>query len=207
MQILDASPTVEDCTFTANFGNRSAGAMLIKGASPAGIRRCTFTGNTASPTFAQGGAIAIEGASPSLVACTFSSNSSYEGGALDIRGTSHLAVINTFFIANSAVEGGAIHTEFGDAGGTLVNCVFSSNSAVSHGGAIDAGANSPAVLELINCTLAGNWVSAPGPLDGDGVVGILDLLACWPPGERVLIHLRPALPTSTATVVSASSTC
>ena len=90
-------------------------------------------------------------------------------------------MVNTSFIENSGYEAGAIHTEFGTAGGTFVNCLFRENTSQIEGGAINPGSNG--TLTFINCTFADNSVVSTG---GGGAIyaettgpdGLVNLTNC-----------------------------
>ena len=105
-----------------------------------------------------GGGMVINNASPVVIRVTFTDNTapSHGGGAMNIAGSSDPIVVNTSFIENSGYEAGAIHTEFGTAGGTFVNCLFRENTSQIEGGAINPGSNG--TLTFINCTFADNSV-------------------------------------------------
>ncbi|MCH7813074.1 MAG: right-handed parallel beta-helix repeat-containing protein, partial [Planctomycetes bacterium] len=131
--LLNASPTLIDCTFRDNRSSRApsvtgggGGIYARLDCSPTLIR-CAFLGNEA--TFGSGGAYQTQlGGSPLLIDCTF--------------------------LYNRAVTGGAFGNDA--AKPTFLNCRFHGNAAETRGGALES-AGVGAELHLINCALIGNW--------------------------------------------------
>src|SRR5688500_8157453 len=103
---VGGSPTIRNCTFTANRASRG-GAIYNAGSGAAPtIVDCTFTGNYAG---AAGGGIANAAAANATVTnCTFARNYSYEGGGI-----------------NNAYDSGAV---------TVTGCTFEENTCQSGGG-------------------------------------------------------------------------
>ena len=134
----------------------------------------------------QGAGILIESASPLIVRCTLTANDAVcsdpknpqgdegQGGAIHIGGNSSPTLINCSFIANTACEGAALHTEASGtdiAEATLINCLFAGNTSSAHGGAIDAGGFDAANLRIINCTFVNNTADdGGGPEQGGGAI-------------------------------------
>ncbi|MEE8153455.1 MAG: right-handed parallel beta-helix repeat-containing protein [Phycisphaerales bacterium] len=114
-----------------------------------------------------GAGMLISDASLAVVRIIFTDNSAphHGGGGMDIRDDSDPLVVNTSFIGNFGREAGALHTEDGTAGGTFVNCLFSGNTSIIEGGAINPGGGE--TLKFINCTFADNSVENN---DGGGAI-------------------------------------
>jgi predicted outer membrane repeat protein len=133
------SPTITDCTFTANTVTEQGAGMFNTNSSPT-LTGCTFSFNSISQNGGVGAGMEVLGSSsPILTNCVFLANStSFAGGALNNNGTCEL--IDCLFDSNvSQNQGGAISS-----GGplTLVNCTFAGNMASltgSGGGAIYVG--------------------------------------------------------------------
>lgn len=147
-----SSPTVTNCTFKENRA-RDGGAMENHWSSPTLIN-CTLIGNSASCC---GGAIYnLNESFPTLIGCKFSGNSAGDdgGGIYNYWCNRTLTITNCTFSANSSVDSvGAVYNYF--SGPTLTNCIFSGNSADCGGGIC----NWVSCPTLTNCTFAGN--SAP----------------------------------------------
>ncbi len=125
-----SSPTITNCTFTANAANRGGG-MYNSSSSPT-ITNCTFSANTA--TF--GGGMYNDGSSPTITNCTFSANTgSSSGGGIENNISSSPTITNCTFSANTAYAGGGIDN-FGSNSTTIANCTFSANTATFGGGGI-----------------------------------------------------------------------
>lgn len=151
---LNATPVVTGSTFHANTGGTNGGAIYNAEGSHASYSDCVFTENTSSI----GGAMCNDASSPSITRCQFTSNrgAAFGGGVYNNAG-SHAVIMNSSFIANTAVTGGG--------GGLcnnnlstsdLTNCLFASNTAVD-GGAIGSRFNSG--VTVTNCTFSHNVAS------------------------------------------------
>jgi hypothetical protein len=118
-----SSPTIEGCTFTANFGIRG-GAIAI-GGSVATVSRCVFAGNEAI----RGAAIYLAGASMSAMECTFAGNRN----GLYLFNSSHATVSKSIiaFSHQGAAAVCAIESSanldccdvFGNVGGDWTECL------------------------------------------------------------------------------------
>ena len=132
------SPTISDCTFTAN-GAVSGGAIYIanQGADFATVQNCAFTSNTAT---ASGGSIYIVSTSPILLDDQFLTNSAPFAGAI-YNSSSNDMLVNCLFASNSTPGwGGAIYNYLSSP--TITNCTFTANHAGEYGGAIENDYNS-----------------------------------------------------------------
>ena len=79
MLLDSASPTLNNCSFLANFASSSGGALYIKSASAPVLTNCAFIGNS---VFSFGGAVYITSSTPTFVNCTFVANTAPTGMAL-----------------------------------------------------------------------------------------------------------------------------
>jgi hypothetical protein len=159
-----ASPTINNCTITANItGSRGDGMYNRAGSNPI-ISNCRFTNNgvvgmgnnsgaaiyneSSSPTilncvfsanaaYIGAGAIHNFNASPTITGCTFTSNwSRYSGGAISVEGATSAPVItDCTFTSNLSQFSGTIRTSL-SATVTVVDSAFIGNSA-QYGGALD----------------------------------------------------------------------
>ncbi len=139
-----------NCTFINSYADKQASAIE---SSVAGLNiiNSTFIGenrfNTTTP------ALYIWGHNTSVINCNFINNtvSNGYGGAIFItNGVRNCIVINSTFINNSAVSGGAIHSN--SIGLIIDNCTFINNSATFGGAVSIEGQNS----SLENCDFYDN---------------------------------------------------
>ncbi len=90
--------------------------------------------------------------------CTFVGNVAEYGGGLAITGgVAH--VVNCRFEANQAYLGGAMYVNYADS--TLANCLFTGNTA-DEGAGSGVYAEPDSDVNLVNCTLVGNFSSSHG---------------------------------------------
>ena len=156
MYILNATPTVSNCTFLYNTtGDDYAGAVYTKTTAPV-LTDCLFENNQSK----YGGAVYSQNSTISYVGCTFRGNTAVEyGGAAYGEGLPTPSYMNCLFEGNSAgFGGGAIEGSF-----TLAeNCVFTGNTATDTGGAIDFFLDSNPVIS--NCVFYNNSSDAGGAI-------------------------------------------
>jgi parallel beta-helix repeat protein len=156
------SPTISNCTFTDNTANYEGGGMSNFGGSPT-LTNCTFEGNSAD---SNGGGVYINNSSPSLTGCTFTNNTTLWGGGMYNHANSETIVISCEFTNNTAANtGGGIFTWSPP---TLTNTIVCGNtSGQIWGEYTDGGGNTIAGVCPLDCP----------DINGDGYVGITDLLA------------------------------
>lgn len=170
MYMVDASPTVSDCTFINNSAN-SGGGVYISGMSPS-ITDCTFTNNSALLAeywFEEhgGGGVFVFQSSPIISDCTFTQNTSETDGG-GIRNIESLTIVrNCSFSNNTAdVDGGGIDNYDGQYPYipiTVEDCTFDSNVAGASGGfAEGGGVNSQGSITVSGCTFNDNSASHEG---------------------------------------------
>ena len=151
-----ASPEITNCTFSNNSasGNYSdGGGMYNVNSSSPVLTNCTFSGNSAS--YCGGGMYNVNSSSPTLTNCTFSNNStSGDGGGMYNTSSSSPVLTNCTFTNNSAYDGyGGGMYNYNNSSPVLTNCTFSNNSAGSGGGMCNWESTSPV---LTNCTFSNN---------------------------------------------------
>jgi hypothetical protein len=153
-----SSPTVSNCTFSANTAFLvihigEGGGMYNSGSSPT-VTNCTFSGNDASGkgggmynlnssttvtncTFSgntadRGGGMYNEISSPTVSGCTFSGNadsaSGVGGGGMANDDSSPTVSTCSFFDNSTGVRGGGM-ANFNGSSPTVANCIFSENDA------------------------------------------------------------------------------
>jgi len=152
-----ASPTVTNCTFTANSAINYGGGMCNDDGSSPTIRDCTFGGNSAA---SGGGMCNDDGSSPTLTNCAFTTNSAQQwgGGIYNRPFNSNPMLTDCNFIGNSAAFGGGMCNFISTP--TLTNCTFSGNLADANGaGMYNLYDSSPI---LTNCSFTANWANSNG---------------------------------------------
>ena len=176
--------TIASSIANSNFVNNSAfywGGAIKSYAGSFDLTNCNFTGNYAG---ASGGALhisrsaSLEDVVPTVNNCIFSNNdagstisaggSSNRGGAICVEGI--IAVYNSAFYGNTAVDGGAIYAGF--ANNMIDNCTFVSNSAVN-GGAIN---NYHGSINVTNSYFEANIASYGGAIANYQTYGYVNLL-------------------------------
>jgi len=190
VEIIDASPTIRNCTITSNTGGDAHGVHIRKSSNPR-IENCLIEGN--QMTFGRGGGILIDSEgvdtapAPLIVGCTIQSNSASQGGG-GIAVLDGTPVVTNCVIsgntANGGVGGGGIYAlgATSAAGGqqnptctdgcsgsdavTLTNCLIANNSApnsAQDGGGVYLSMNDTGRLAVIsNCTFSGNTAGRYG---------------------------------------------
>ncbi|GAB3983095.1 hypothetical protein GCM10028806_56050 [Spirosoma terrae] len=135
------SPVIKNCFFTKN--RAEGGGAVYNGGSSSGYSaphflNCIFDQNTAFNS--NGGAIKNTYSSPSFVNCLFHRNRSeyFSGGAI---------AFGICYVGNSKPS--------------IVNCIFSQNSAVFYGGAVYFGSLYEGVATpiILNCTFTKNYIT------------------------------------------------
>jgi hypothetical protein len=153
MYNVSASPTIVNCTFTANNADYGGAGMTNLSGSNAVVTNCLFTANTSSV----GGGMLNDGSSPVVSDCTFSSHNVSFGGGGMFNTSSTATITNCVFSNNSGHIGGGMYND--GASPMVSGCTFSENSGSIGGGA----ANSTGSLAVFtDCTFTGNQASSEG---------------------------------------------
>ena len=152
MYNINSSPTVRNCTFTANMAFRGAG-MYSKGGAPQ-ISACKFAGNVCHFEFAYetyGGGIYSESSSLSVADCTFTDNWGRAGGGIySLGGT--VSISGSTFDKNVAGSGGGVCSHKSSL--TLQNSTFYKNIENDFSGSALFAKESR--TEVLNCTFSAN---------------------------------------------------
>ena len=144
----EGNPTVTNCTFSANMAG-SGGGMYNSEGNPT-VTNCTFSGNN---THGSGGGMFNNYSSPTVTNCTFTNNNEGDGyGGGMGNSNSYPTVTNCTFSGNSAGLGGGMHNR-DNSSPTVTNCTFSDNTAWEGGGMGNDEYSSPTVT---NCTFSRN---------------------------------------------------
>ncbi len=152
-----ASPTVRNCTFSANYAAHHGGGMYNNHSSPT-VTGCEFSDNAA---LSEGGGMYNVHSSPTVTGCTFSANATVDvnssGGGMSNDNSSPTVTSCTFLGNTTNVgPGGGMHNL--DSSPFVSNCTFLSNTADNGGGM----SNSHASPTLESCTLSGNYAMSNG---------------------------------------------
>lgn len=158
IHVGEANVTVENCSFSKNYGRNGGSLYSDKAKAQLTVKGCTFTEDY---TYNTGGSINNSNGTQTIEDCTFTR------------------------CYNQVGTGGAIHINGASAVQTLKNCVFSACEASSKysyettdsracGGAVSV---QNAFLDIIGCTFDGNMGSAGSAMflqKGDGLVRVTD---------------------------------
>lgn len=158
IHVGEAKLTVENCSFSKNYGRNGGSFYTDKDKAELTVKGCTFTEDY---TYNTGGSINNSNGTQTIEDCTFTR-------CYNLVGT-----------------GGAVHVNGASAVQTLKNCVFSACEANRNNSylKVDAKACGGAVcvqnayLDIIGCTFDGNMGSAGSAMllqSGDGLVRVTD---------------------------------
>lgn len=158
IHVGEANVTVENCSFSKNYGRNGGSLYSDKAKAQLTVKGCTFTEDC---TYNTGGSINNTNGTQIIENCTFT-------GCYNLGGT-----------------GGAIHINGGSAVQTLKNCVFTACEANRNNSylKVDAKASGGAIsvqnanLDISGCTFDGNMGSAGSAMllqSGDGLIRVSD---------------------------------
>ncbi|MHC4110689.1 MAG: right-handed parallel beta-helix repeat-containing protein, partial [Planctomycetota bacterium] len=145
------------CTFEDNstVPGATGGGGICNDRSLMTLKNCTFSGNQTS-SGSGGGVYNRENSDANAVGCVFTGNSAYYYGC-GMYNRGDAMVVNSTFSGNSGhlythSNGGGVADYYGDSL-TVVNCIFSGNSAGFGGGIFNRRSSS---VSVVNCTFSGN---------------------------------------------------
>ena len=155
----DSVFTITNSTFRNNGAGTSSGVINVVSNSSFNINSSVFTNNTAG---SHGGVIATAGSLFNVTDCSFTENNAISFGGVIITGTSILTVSNSTFTSNSAPLGGGVITALNQFSLSIIDCLFTDNSAIGKG--IGGGVlliassflNSTTMITLVNSTFHNN---------------------------------------------------
>jgi len=149
--------TVKNCVITANYAEFGGGMMNENGAS-ASVIGCTFVGNRAGQQ--AGGLYSNSTANTSTILnCTFrGNNGSVDGGGAYLR--ARAVMTNCAFSGNTATNGGGMQIIAAQSNFVVTNCTYSGNTAGTGGGIYNASNSNPP--QYNNCVIWGNTATVAG---------------------------------------------
>ncbi|MAE68904.1 MAG: hypothetical protein CME06_00385 [Gemmatimonadetes bacterium] len=165
--ILDSDVRVSNSAFTKNLDKAIiASSWNSQSTSRVLIEDCTIAGNEST---AMGGGIQVRdnGTEVRIQRCaiignrtTGSPNDGHGGGLMQGPGRGHLEITNSLIAWNEATgRGGGIAISDGTA--LLSNCLVLENAAADQGGGLRF-TSSDSTLQVLNCTITGNWAGLAG---------------------------------------------
>ncbi len=156
-----SSPVMRNCTITQNAAGGAGGGMVIFDGSDPVIENCLFSDNL---SFGSGGGVYINGAAPVFRECRFYNNEGaiggstlYSGGAVSVKLGCDPVFENCVFEENLSQRSGGGIASFSVT--KIVNCLFSSNEAVTIGGAVFLSSGNLITSPVTNCTFSDNNAS------------------------------------------------
>lgn len=191
---LQSSPynmnvTVADCQFARNLVESGSVLSTMDLAVTMTVEDCLFLENTVTA-----GALRFEGSSLEVRRSVFFANKLFDessiSGAVYLV-TEQAIIENVHFLGNEGVHGGALST-LGST--TLINCVFSGNTA-KKAAAVDGRR-----LKMINCTVANNRnTEVSGAIASTESLELTNSVlwgntSSWQAGEGAQIHLWNEIP-------------
>ena len=177
IRIVDASPTITNCTIESCTADERGGGIRVVRGHPV-IDSCVFIQNHA----VEGGAIAVEDGAVTIRHCSFSSNEGDDlGGALLLDGTT-VVVQDCSFTRNETSTsygdetsaGGAVHILGSQA--DFISCDFEQNVA-RKGGAISL--RRPSSVSLSACSFYANRAGTYTSI-GSGYGAAVHMYGCSP---------------------------
>ena len=154
IQIQFCTPTISNCTFTANSTDGMGGGIITN--SDIILANCIFSGNTAG----KGAGVYIYHSNPTLLNCSFIDNSAdYSGGGM-YNNNSSPTVTGCSFTRNFAWDGeGAGIYNRDNSSPTVTDCTFINNWSEGGSGISNYWYSDPNVT---GCTFTENGVEGPG---------------------------------------------
>ncbi|OIN55800.1 beta strand repeat-containing protein, partial [Arsenicibacter rosenii] len=134
LQLIDSSPTIENCLIIDNITDYEGGGAYVAGGNPLFLR-CVFQNNATTQT--SGGGLFLDATVTQLLACTVAGNVALNnGGGISAQYSSY-TITDTVFENNTAQSffgGGLFSSE--DIAPELTGCTFTGNHAAMVGGGI-----------------------------------------------------------------------
>lgn len=167
----NSNPTITNCSFINNFANDQGGGIENYINSRPVLTDCSFGGNEATHgggvynymsdaeltscffTENAGSAILNYNANPTIIMCSFNSNSCVGNGAAIHDNNSNPEIIYCDFTNNTAQNGGGIHNQ-NISSPVIEDCNFAGNTAVNGGGGGMSNDNSSP--QITNCIFRNN---------------------------------------------------
>ncbi|MBN1314049.1 MAG: right-handed parallel beta-helix repeat-containing protein [Anaerolineales bacterium] len=156
-QTTSSSPMLTNVTLTGNSATYAGGGIYNSNGSHPTLTNVNLNRNTVASGNG-GGMYNYSNCNPILTDVTFEGNSAQSGGGFFNDVNSSPTLVNVVFTDNSATENGGGMFNWENSSATLTNSTFSGNSA-AYGGGI---CNSSSAMELMNATFSGNSATVKG---------------------------------------------
>ena len=163
----DNANTISGSTFKKNTAAVKGGAVVIE--KDTVITKSTFDSNsqTSTATDTAGGAVYIDGAKVEISGSSFTQNTGFLGGAVNVRNGSTLSITDSVFSGNSANGFGGAISDYEDKAGAVQNelisinrTVFKNNRDIKGGGALNV-VNTKAI-NITDSEFSGNFSAGKG---------------------------------------------
>ena len=163
----DNANTISGSTFKKNTAAVKGGAVVIE--KDTVITKSTFDSNsqTSTATDTAGGAVYIDGAKVEISGSSFTQNTGFLGGAVNVRNGSTLSITDSVFSGNSANGFGGAISDYEDKKGAVQNelisinrTVFKNNRDSKGGGALHV-VNTKAI-DITDSEFSGNFSAGKG---------------------------------------------
>ena len=156
-----ANVTFKNLTFLNNTTTLAGGGVFFNNnaGATATFENCTFTGNSVNNT-AGGGVILVSNGNLTITNCVFENNtSSDKGGAIVAGNSANVNISGSLFNGNSATKGGAIAVTGNGVDFVLNTSTFVNNFVSSNGGGAMYLGGSNANSSITNTTVFNNTVN------------------------------------------------
>ena len=163
----DNANTISGSTFKKNTADKKGGAVVIE--KDTVITKSTFDSNiqTSTAKDTAGGAVFIDGAKVEISGSSFTQNTGFLGGAVNVRNGSTLSITDSVFSGNSANGFGGAISDYEDKEGAVQNelisinrTVFKNNRDSKGGGALHV-VNTKAI-NITDSEFSGNFSAGKG---------------------------------------------
>ena len=174
----DNANTISGSTFKKNTADKKGGAVVIE--KDTVITKSTFDSNiqTSTAKDTAGGAVFIDGAKVEISGSSFTQNTGFLGGAVNVRNGSTLSITDATFSGNTANKFGGAISDFEDKEGavqkneliSINRTLFKNNRASQGGGAFNA-VNTKAI-DITDSEFSSNSADVGGAIQLDTGVNL-----------------------------------
>lgn len=146
---FEGNPIVRDCLFEANRATVGGGAYIFVG--NALVSDCSFVANDAPPGGSDytGGGLTINSGQITVVNCEFRENATYFGGGICVGDGDHQIEACSFRNNTAWYGGGAIRVRSNSGTASFTNCLIVANSAKERGGGLEVRDGDPRFTDCV----------------------------------------------------------